>query len=312
MTLHLKKTFGLLLGLGLVAAALGAGSPSDLPGFQAAQAKVNGTRIAYRIAGEGSPVLLIHGYTQTGRSWRPLATELAKRHRVIVPDLRGIGGSALEASGYDKKTAAADLRALVQSLGLGPVAVVGHDIGLMVAYAYAAQWPEEVSRLVVMDAPLPGIGPWESVWTSPVLWHFHFYGETAEALVKGRERIYFEKFWNGFAVNPKAVQEADRKAYAQAYAQPGRMKAGFTYFATFSQDAADNRIFAQRKLTMPVLTLAGERSAGALMGLQFKEVATQVENRVVKNAGHWLLEEQPAEVQAAIQGFLAAGAAPAN
>ena len=184
-------------------------------------ADVNGTRLHYLVAGQGAPVLLLHGYAQTSHMWRPLIPELARTHTVIAPDLRGFGASAKPEGGYDKKSMAEDIHALATSLGHARVGVVGHDIGLMVAYAYAAQHPAEVERIVLMDAFLPGVGDWTSVWLLRDLWHFHFYGETPLALVTGRERIYLEHFWNDFAADPtRSVSEADRQLYA-AYAQPG-------------------------------------------------------------------------------------------
>ncbi|HXW27647.1 MAG TPA: alpha/beta fold hydrolase, partial [Xanthobacteraceae bacterium] len=203
-------------------------------------AEVNGTSLHYLIAGKGDPVLLLHGYAQTAHMWRPLIAELARTHTVVAPDLRGFGASAKPDAGYDKKTMAQDVRALAASLGYRRVAVVGHDIGLMVAYAYAAQYAAEVDRICLMDAFLPGVGDWKSVWLLRDLWHFHFYGKTPLALVEGRERIYFEHFWNDFAADPAhSVSEADRRFYAAAYAQPGAMRAGFEVFRAFAQDAED-------------------------------------------------------------------------
>lgn len=276
-----------------------------IPGFKSVDAKTGDITLHYRDGGSESPVVLIHGYTQTGDSWKPLAVELAKTHRVIVPDLRGVGRSSIPSDGnYTKKSAAKDIHELLRLLNINKAAVVGHDIGLMVAYAYAAQWPEEVSRLVVMDAPLPGISPWDQVKANPALWHFNFHGATAEALVKGRERIYFEKFWNGFAANPKAVHEFDRRLYTAAYSKPGRMAAGFGYFAALDQDAKDNMALSQTKLTMPVLAIGGEKSAGELVGAQFSQVANQVKPMTVAGSGHWLLEEVSKDVSEAIVGFL--------
>ena len=208
-------------------------------GFRPHSAEVNGTRIAYRIGGSGPAVVLLHGYAETGHMWNPLMPLLAKTHTVIVPDLRGAGDSSKPDTGYEKKNMAVDIHELVKSLGIAKAAIVGHDIGLMVAYAYAAQFPAETERVVLMDAFLPGIGQWQNVWLLRDLWHFHFHGTTPLALVKGRERTYFEHFWNDFAADPKhSIPEADRRLYAKAYAQPGGMRAGFEYFKAFERDAA--------------------------------------------------------------------------
>ena len=269
-------------------------------------AEVNGTRLHYLIAGQGEPVLLLHGYAQTSHMWRPLIAELAKTHTVVAPDLRGFGDSAKSDGGYDKKTIAQDVHALAASLGHRRLAVVGHDIGLMVAYAYAAQYPEEVERIVLMDAFLPGVGEWKNVWLLRDMWHFHFYGKTPLALVDGRERIYFEHFWNEFAADPsRSVSEPDRRFYAAAYAQPGGMKAGFEIFRAFEQDAEDFAGFARTKLTMPMLVLAGEKASGEFLVAQGRLVDTDVEGVVVKGASHWLIDEAPDQVIPKLVEFLA-------
>lgn len=257
----------------------------------------NGVKLHYLIAGKGSPVILLHGYAQNSHMWRPLMKELAKTHLVVAPDLRGFGDSAKPDSGYDKKTMAQDVHALAQSLGIEKARVAGHDIGLMVAYAYASQYPSEVDRLALMDAFIPGVGDTTGLFLLKDLWHFHFYGKTPLALVKGRERIYFEHFWNDFAADgTKSVSEADRRFYTHKYAQPGAMKAGMEVFRNFDQDAKDNAAFATNKLTMPVLVLGGEKSGGEFLISQGKLVATNVEGVLVLGSGHWLIDEAPSQV----------------
>jgi pimeloyl-ACP methyl ester carboxylesterase len=237
--------------------------------------------------------------------WLPLMQPLARHHTVIVPDLRGAGGSSKPASGYDKKNMAVDIHDLTKSLGFDRVSIVGHDIGLMVAYAYAAQFPQATERVVLMDAFLPGIGNWKDVWLMRDLWHFHFYGTTPLALVKGRERTYLEHFWNDFAADPDhSVPEADRRFYARAYAQPGGMRAGFEYFRNFEQDAMDFEVLSKTKLTMPVLVLTGEKASGTFLIEQARLVATDVRGEVVPGSGHWLMEEAPGTVIPAIIDFI--------
>ena len=268
-------------------------------------ANINGVRLHYLIAGKGDPVILLHGYAETSRMWRPLIVELAKTRTVIAPDLRGFGQSSKPISGYDKKTMAQDVHALATSLGYRRASIVGHDIGLMVAYAYAAQYPTEVDRIVLMDAFLPGVGDWKSVWLLRDLWHFHFYGETPLKLVAGRERIYFEHFWNDFAADPKhSVPEADRRFYAAAYAQPGAMRAGFEVFRAFEQDAKDFAQFAETKLTMPMLVLAGEKASGNFLIEQGRLVDTDVQGVVIKGSGHWLMEEAARQVIPQLVAFI--------
>ena len=268
-------------------------------------ADVHGVRLHYLIVGEGDPVVLLHGYAQTSHMWRPLMTELARTHTVIAPDLRGIGQSSIPADGYTKAVMAQDIHALVHSLGSPRIGLVGHDIGLMVAYAYAAQYPSEVARIVLMDAFLPGVGNWRDVWLLRDLWHFHFYGETPLALVTGRERIYFEHFWNDFAADrTRSVPEGDRRIYTDAYARPGGMRAGFEIFRAFERDAQDFARFARTPLPMPMLVLTGEKASGDFLIEQGRLVATTVEGVVVGNSGHWLMEEAPGQVIPKLVSFI--------
>jgi pimeloyl-ACP methyl ester carboxylesterase len=283
----------------------GASKSSQTP--QRRFANVNGVRLHYLIAGQGDPVVLLHGYAETGHMWRPLMQQLASTHTVIAPDLRGAGQSSTPADGYTKAAMAQDIHALVRKLGYERIRIVGHDIGLMVAYAYAAQFPSEVDRIALMDAFLPGVGNWRDVWLMRDLWHFHFYGKTPLALVHGRERIYFEHFWNDFAADPKhSVPERDRRIYAKAYARPGGMRAGFEYFRAFEQDAKD---FARLALTplpssMPMLVLTGEKASGEFLIQQGRLVASNVEGVVVRGSGHWLMEEAPDQVIPKLVEFL--------
>lgn len=272
---------------------------------QGRSADVNGVKLNYLIAGKGDPIVLLHGYAETSHMWRPLFPGLVNTHTVIAPDLRGFGKSSAPEGGYTKKQMAQDIHALVKSLGYTKVKIVGHDIGLMVAYAYAAQYPAEVDRIVLMDAFLPGVGDWKSVWLLRDLWHFHFYGKTPLALVQGRERIYLEHFWNDFAADPaKSISQKDRKIYARAYAQPGHMKAGFEVFRAFEKDADDFAGFARTRLPMPMLVLSGEKAGGSFLIEQGRLVATNVEGVIVKGSGHWLMEEAPGQVIPALVDFL--------
>lgn len=260
-------------------------------------AEVNGIRLHYLVSGKGDPIVLLHGFAETSHMWRPLIKELARNHTVIAPDLRGYGSSSAPADGYTKTAMAQDVHALLGSLGYTRVGLVGHDIGLMVAYAYAAQYPEAVKRIVLMDAFLPGVGDWTKVWLLRDLWHFHFYGKTPLALVTGRERTYLEHFWNDFAADPdKSVSAADRQFYAKAYAKPGHMAAGMETFKAFGQDAKDFAVYAKTPLNMPMLVLSGEKAGGQFLIDQGKFVDTNVEGVIVRGSGHWLMEEAPATV----------------
>jgi pimeloyl-ACP methyl ester carboxylesterase len=268
-------------------------------------AEIDGAKLHYMTAGHGTPLILLHGYAETSLMWKPIIPVLAERFTVIAPDLPGIGDSDIPADGLDMKNAAIRIHDLAKSLGVQKAEVVGHDIGLMVAYAYAAQFPTEVTKLVLMDAFLPGVAGWEAVYNNPQIWHFRFNGPTPEALVQGRERIYFDYFWNDFAADKThSIPEVDRRAYAAAYARPGRMHAGWAYFVSFLQAAKDFAQLSQNKLTMPVLTIGGDKSLGVALGQQAKLVATDATVVVLKNAGHWVLEEQPKETIEALQKFL--------
>ena len=268
-------------------------------------AEINGVKLHYLTAGHGTPLILLHGYAETSLMWKPIIPLLAERFTVIAPDLPGIGDSDIPADGLDMKSAAIRIHDLAKSLGVQKAEVVGHDIGLMVAYAYAAQFPTEVTKLVLMDAFLPGVEGWQAVYNNPTIWHFRFNGPTPEALVQGRERTYFDYFWNDFAADKThSIPEADRKAYVAAYSRPGRMHAGWAYFVSFQQAAKDFAQLSQTKLTMPVLTIGGDKSLGEALGQQAKLVATDATAIVLKNTGHWVLEEQLKGTTEALQNFL--------
>ena len=250
-------------------------------------------------------MILLHGYAETSRMWIPILPELTRRFRVIAPDLPGIGDSAIPADGIDMKTSAIRIHALVRSLGVPKARVVGHDIGLMVAYAYAAMYPSETEKLVVMDAVLPGVGRGETFYNDPRNWHFRFNGPTPEKLVQGRERTYFEHYWNDFAADgTHSIPETDRQAYTAAYARPGRMRAGWAYFVSFLQAAKDFGELSRKRLTMPVLAVGGDKAAGEFLAEQMKLVADDLRVVIIKNSGHWLMEEQPPATRKALLEFL--------
>jgi pimeloyl-ACP methyl ester carboxylesterase len=257
-----------------------------------------------RSGGHGPAVVLIHGFGDTGDMWAPLATDLARDHTVVVPDLRGMGLSSHPPDGYDKRTQAADVRAVLTALYIDRAEIVGHDIGTMVAYAYAARYPDKTEKLVVMDAPVPGIPPWDDLLRNPLLWHFSFGGPDAERLVAGRERIYLDRFWNEFAGDRSKIDEATRVHYAKLYAQPGAMHSAFAQFLSFPKDADDNKVSMATKLTMPVLAVGGEQSFGATEAVVMRNAATNVTEAVIPGSGHWLMEEQPAATIKAIRSFL--------
>lgn len=287
----------------LAASMLAAQSTST--GITSGTAEADGVTFHYLQAGHGPTVLLLHGYAEDSHMWRPLIPLLAAKFTVIAPDLPGIGDSSIPTDRLDMKNAAIRVHALARKLGVEKARVVGHDIGLMVAYAYAAQFPGETEKLVVMDAFLPGVAGWKDVYNNPGIWHFRFNGPTPEALVQGRERIYFEHYWNDFAANKDhSIPEADRVAYTAAYARPGRMHAGWQYFVSFPQAAKDFAQLSQTKLTMPVLAIGGEKANGTLLGNQMNLVATDATVVIIPDCGHWLMEERPKETMDALLKFL--------
>ena len=274
-------------------------------GIKSQKISTNGALLNVRVGGQGPAVVMLHGYGETGDMWAPLAIKLMKDHTVIVPDLRGMGRSDHPAGGYDKKNEARDIAGVLDTLKIGNVSVVAHDIGNMVAYAFTAENPARVTKLVLMDAPVPGVGPWDEILKSPLLWHFRFGGPDMERLVKGRERIYLDRFWNEFSADPKNFDEASRRHYAKFYALPGAMRSGFAQFGAFDQDVIDNKAYlAKGPLQMPVLAIGGEKSFGTMMATVAQAAATNVKGAVIPGAGHWLMEEQPAATVAVIADFL--------
>jgi len=310
-TSKLRMAFRLEMIAALLAALFAACFPTFAQnqtasdGIASRTAQVDGINLHYLTAGHGPAVILLHGYAETSRMWRPLIPQLAGNFTVVAPDLPGIGDSDIPKDGLDMKTAAIRIHGLAKSLGITKARVVGHDIGLMVAYAYAAQFPSETEKLVLMDAFLPGVPGWEPIYNSPNYWHFRFHGPTPEALVKGRESIYFAYFWNDLAADKNhSLPVADRQAYVAAYSQPGRMRAAWAYFAAWPQTAQDFTELSRTKLVMPVLSIGGDKSLGTPLAEQVKLVATNVQVVIIPNAGHWILEEQPKETMDALLKFL--------
>lgn len=301
----MKATLILLLASLCCAPALA--GPFDFPaGFKTQDIATNGATIHVRVGGKGPAVVLLHGYGETGDMWIPMAADLARDHTVVVPDLRGLGLSSKPAGGFDKKTQAGDLAGVLEALKIQRIQLVTHDIGNMVGFAFAALHRDRVTHLVVIDAPLPGIGPWEEILKNPLLWHFRFGGPDMERLVAGRERIYLDRFWNEFSATPARFTEASRQHFAKLYALPGAMHSGFSQFAAFDQDAIDDRRYLEQdgKLSMPVYALGGEKSFGLTMATVMRAAATNVTGGVVPDSGHWIMEENPAGTVQLVRAFL--------
>jgi pimeloyl-ACP methyl ester carboxylesterase len=275
--------------------------PTD---FKIERISANGATLYVRVGGKGPAVVILHGFGDTGDMWAPLAKALYKDHTVIVPDLRGMGLSSQPTGGYDKKTQAADIAMVMDKLNVQTADLVTHDIANMVGYALAAQYPDRITKWAVIDAPLPGIGPWDEILKSPLLWHFNFHGPDVDRLVKGRERIYLDRFYNELSADPKKIDEATRDHYAKLYARPGNMHYAFEQFAAFSQDAKDNKIFAEKKLTMPILALGADHSFGDQQAAIMRDVGTNVEGGIITGSGHWIMDEQPAQTVSKVGAFL--------
>ena len=292
-------------------AALAMAGPADAAvkpcpaSFQVREIRTDGAVIHVRVGGRGPAVLLLHGFGDSGDMWEPLAAVLVKDHTVVVPDLRGMGLSSHPDRGYDKKTEAQDMARVLDVLKVGRFALVTHDIGNMVGYALAAQHRDRVTRWVVMDAPLPGLAHWEDQLKNPKTWHFNFHGPDEERLVAGRERIFLDRFYNELSADPKGIDEQTRRHYAALYARPHAMHDAFEQFVAFPKDGVDNQaLVAKGKLTIPVLAIGGSASYGAKLATEIGFAADDVKSAVIPDAGHWLMEEQPAATMAAIRAFL--------
>ena len=273
--------------------------------FKTQTIKTNGTELYVRVGGHGPAVVLLHGFGDTGDMWAPIAAKLVADHTVIVPDLRGMGLSAHPDTGYAKVNEARDIAGVMGTLKVDKAQLVTHDIGNMVGYALAAQYPARITKWVVIDAPLPGIGNWDKILLNPLLWHFNFRGPDAERLVKGRERIYLDRFYNELSADPKKIDEATRNHYAALYARPHAMHDAFEQFHAFGTDATDNKaLLAKGKLKMPVLALGAGSSFGEGMGVELRFAAANVTVGVIPDSGHWIMEENPGATTKLVLDFL--------
>jgi pimeloyl-ACP methyl ester carboxylesterase len=289
-----------------LAPALGVAIQPYPANFRTQEVPTNGTRLYVRVGGQGPAVVLLHGFGDTGDMWAPLAAVLVVDHTVIVPDLRGMGLSDHPDTGYTKKNQALDIIGVMNVLKVEHAALVTHDIGNMVGYALAVQFPQRIERWVAIDAPLPGIGHWDDIVRSPLLWHFNFRGPDVERLVQGRERIYLDRFYNELSANPARIDEQTRQHYAGLYARPHAMHDAFEQFGAFTQDATDNKqlLASKGKLPMPVLALGAEKSFGPGMAVELRYVASDVTEGIVPASGHWIMEENPQATIKMVSAFL--------
>ncbi len=277
----------------------------DIPkGFKQEKVQINGFKMNVYKGGTGSPVVLLHGMGESALMWEPVMSALSSKYTFIVPDLRGGGLSEAPETGYTKAGMADDVKVLLDHYGIAKADIVGHDIGLMVAYAFAAKYPQMTTKLVVMDAFLPGVGPGDDIYNSPDIWHFRFYGKDAEALVKGREKAYLDHLWTTFSADPKTFPDAKKNYFTKQYAAPGHMRAAMEWFKAFPQDAKDNKELSKKQLTMPVLSIGGEKAMGGPLAATMKIVSPNAQTVTLKNVGHWLMEESPKATIEALDNFL--------
>ena len=296
------KLIILMMSLCLAFSAFALSVPA---GFKKETVKIDGMNFNVYRGGTGETLVLLHGYAQSALMWHKAMEHYKDKYSMIVPDLRGAGLSDAPDAGYDKVTMAGDIKKIMDHYNITKARVVGHDIGLMVAYSLAATYPDRVEKLALMDAFLPGVGPGDEIYNSPDIWHFRFNGPYAEKLVKGREFTYFDALWSGFSADPKTFPMADKKQYASEYARKGRIQAGFAWFKAFPQDALANKELAKNKLKMPVLALGGEKANGKGLVDTMKVAAEKVQPVIVASCGHWMMEECPKQTLDALDSFLA-------
>ncbi len=300
---EVRLLLGALLALGFALPA-SAGVMPFPASFHTEEIKTNGTTLHVRVGGHGPAVVLLHGFADTGDMWAPIAAKLMKNHTVIVPDLRGMGLSEHPDTGYTKTNEAVDIAGVMDHLKIAKADLVTHDIGNMVGYALAAQYPARISEWIVIDAPLPGVGNWAAQLSNPKTWHFNFHGPDEERLVAGRERIFLDRFYNELSDDPKRIDEATRAHYA-AGCRPHAMHDALEQFVAFPEDGVDNRAFlAKGKLSMPVLAVGGEKSYGAGMATELAFVADNVQGGIIPKSGHWIMEENPEATTKLIVDFL--------
>lgn len=271
-------------------------------------ATVNGVRLRYTISGSGEPLVLLHGWPQSMREWRHITPSLASRFTVIAPDMRGFGESDKPSTGYDKRTVAQDIYELVHQLGFKKIHLVGHDIGLMVAYEYAVSHPDEVKKLVVMEAAIPGLGleALQDTARFPHLWHFGFFiaPGVAESLVTGNEEMFLRYFIQHLAYDASAVTDEDIKHYSNNMKSPGGLRGGLEHYRAFNVDAINNKKNSLTKLQMPVLGIGGSHGMGSHVGELMKPLAKNVQTAVIERSGHWIPEEQPEQLASLLLNFL--------
>lgn len=275
--------------------------------------EVNGIRLHYTVAGAGEPVVLLHGFPMTSYYWRKVIPSLAERFTVIAPDLRGCGDTDRPSVGYDKRTVAEDIRQLTQHLGLGPFNLVSHDVGMMVAYAYASRYPADVRRLALTEAALAGLGLEDlfDAAKNPRMFHLPLFeapNGLAEALITGREKLFVSHMMRQQAYDTTTLEDETLEEYARHLAAPGALHAGIEYFRTHRIDAVHNLEHAKTKLPMPVLTIGGTASFGAHLEPELRPLAANLRSVMIDECGHYLAEERPERLAQELLRFLSESA----
>jgi pimeloyl-ACP methyl ester carboxylesterase len=301
----MKRTIAVALtSLFLATAASAEVQPPE--GFTAAKQQSGDVKLYYvRDGGPGETVILLHGFPQTWSSWKKMMPLLSADYDVIAVDLRGVGGSDKPKTGYDKKTSAQDIKALMDELGIKKANIVGHDIGGMIAYAFAAQFPEMAESITIIDVPIPGTEIFTAISQDPRAWHFAFHDDPTvpEVLVTGREQFYYSNFMQRVDAGTGKIGEEEIAEAVTAYTVPETMTAGFNWFRTAKQDALDNKEYFKTKLTMPVLGLnAGKLAPFPYVVEMMKPFATTVEGQTL-DSGHWIPESVPDETVKLLNDF---------
>lgn len=314
--------FDLMRALAVVISMACAGMPARLPaqqavdpavaelgaGFVSGTADVNGTTLHYVRGGTGPAVILLHGFPQDWYEFRQVMPRLATGFTVIAVDLRGIGGSKATPGGYDAANMAEDIHQLAQHLKLERAYVVGHDLGGIVAYAFARLYPKETRGVMILDVPLPGIEPWEDVKADPLLWHinFHHTPDLPEQLIAGRQAVYFAHFFRLGTVNGDAISDDDAARYASAYAAPEQLRAGFEMYRALPANETFNA--SQRSaIDVPLVLAGGDQGFGPLLPGLAETLQTHgwtnVSVELIENSGHYVADEQPDAVAALIERY---------
>jgi pimeloyl-ACP methyl ester carboxylesterase len=286
---------------------LGSLAPELGAGFVAETASVNGTTIHYVRGGRGPAMLLLHGFPQDWFEWRRIMPQLSQRFTVVAADLPGVGGSAPSTAGYAAADLAADMHLLIDELNLGQAHVVGHDVGGWVAYAFARRFPDSTRTVTILEGPIPGIEPWLNIDVDVPLWHgaFHMVPGLPEALVGGRQAVYFRYFFDTGTKDNRVISDADVKHYADAYGDPDRLRSAFEIYRAIPANMTYNA-GQTGPIDVPLLLVGGEHVFGPVLppladNLRANYGWSDIEVHIVADGKHYLVEERPDDIAELIE-----------